>query len=290
VFEYLIPATYQDGNALTLRARAAMLTTISDTTCTLDAEVWKDAGDGATGADICATAATTINSVTPANVDFTITPTGVVAGDRLIIRLSIAGVDIGNAGVMIPEITGVAMRGVTGTLADDMALITGTPGTDAPVLQGADFGGASTDEKCAFEVVLPASYRAGAAVTVRLRAAMITTISDGTATVDVEAWKDAGDGLVGSDLCATAATTINSVTPGNVDFTITPTGLVANDRLIIRLSFAGTDSGNAGVMIPEITKFALRVGNAIAGQLVALEDTNGALAAAGLVHCRVLNP
>lgn len=173
---------------------------------------------------------------------------------------------------------------------DDMAIITGTPGTDGPTLQGVDFGGTTSDEKCAFEFVLPQEYRAGAAVTLRVRAAMLTTVADTSATVDVECWKDAGDGAVGSDLCTTAAQSINSLTPANLDFTITPTGLVPGDRLIFRLSFAGTDAGNAGTMIPEITNVAARIGNAIIGQLEALESSGGALAAATLIRCRVLNP
>lgn len=141
--------------------------------------------------------------------------------------------------------------------ADDMALITGTPGTDAPTLQGVDFGGTTSDEKGSFEFVLPAEYDAGETVTVRVRAAMLTTVSDGTATVDVECWKADGDGAVGTDICATAAASINSLTPANKDFTITPTGLVAGDKLIIRLSFAGSDTGNVGVMIPEISNVAV---------------------------------
>lgn len=141
--------------------------------------------------------------------------------------------------------------------ADDMALITGTPGTDAPTLQGVDFGGTSTDEKCAFLFVLPAEYDEGQSITVRIRAAMLTTVSDGTATVDVECWKADDNGAVGSDICATAAQSINSLTPANKDFVITPSGLEVGDVLIIRVSFGGSDTGNAGVMIPEISKISL---------------------------------
>lgn len=147
-----------------------------------------------------------------------------------------------------------------GTAAnDDMALITGTPGTDAPTLQGVDFGGTSTDEKCAFVFVLPPEYDDGQSVRVRVRAAMLTTVSDGTATVDVECWKLNGDGAVGSDICTTAAQSINSLTPANKDFVITETGLVGGDVLVIRLSFGGSDTGNAGVMIPEISKVTMLV-------------------------------
>lgn len=137
---------------------------------------------------------------------------------------------------------------------DEMGIVTGTPGTDVPTLQGVDFGGVATDEKCAFEFCLPAEYDAGQSVTVRLRAAMLTTVADAATTVDVECFKSNRDGLAGIDLCSTAAQSINSLTPANLDFTITPTGFAAGDRLVIILAFAGSDTGNLGVMIPEISQ------------------------------------
>lgn len=178
-----------------------------------------------------------------------------------------------------------------GTAAnDDMGLITGTLGTDSLRLQGVDFGGTSTDEKALFELILPPEYRAGSAVTIRVNAGMLTTISDGTATVDVEAYKDTGAGATGADICATAAQSINSLTMANKDFTITPTGLVAGDKLLVRLAFGGSDTGNVGVMIPQINAVSARIGNAVGGQVEALESTGGALAAAALYRVRVLNP
>lgn len=145
-----------------------------------------------------------------------------------------------------------------GTAAnDDMALITGTPGTDVPTLQGVDFGGASTDEKAAFEFVLPPEYVSGETFTVLVRAGMLTTVSDGTATVDVECWKCSDAGAAGSDLCTTAAQDINNLTFANLSFTITPTSLAAGDRFVIRLSFGGSDVGNAGIMVPEISKIQI---------------------------------
>jgi len=140
-----------------------------------------------------------------------------------------------------------------GTAAnDDMGLITGTPGTNAIRLQGVDFGGTSTDEKAGLEFVLPPEYVAGGSITVRANAQMVTAVSDGTATLDCECWSDDGDGTVSSDLCATAAQSINSLTAANKDFTITSTALVPGDRLFIRLAFAGSDTGNLAVMIPQI--------------------------------------
>lgn len=295
-FEVILPTDYVAGQSVTVQVRAAMLTTVADTSCTVDVEAFETDGNGAVGSDLCATAAQSMNSLTPANLNFTITPTGLAAGDHLIIRLSFAGTDGTDAGAMIPEISAVNL--IVGTTAavtaaasgDDMALVTGTPGTDAPTLQGVDFGGTTSDEKAAFEFVLPQEYRAGAAITVRVKAGLLTTVADTSATLDVECWKDAGDGSVGADICATAAQSINSLTMANKDFTITPTGIVPGDRLVIRLSFAGVDSGDLGIMIPEIQNVALRIGNTIIGQLEALEDSGGALAAATLIKCRVLNP
>ena len=141
---------------------------------------------------------------------------------------------------------------------DDMAIITGTPGTDAPTLQGVDFGGTSTDEKAGFQFVLPPEYENGGQIQVVVRAAMLTTVSDGTATVDVQCWPQDDNGAVSADICSTAAQSINSTTPADKTFTITPTNRVSGDVLNIRLAFAGSDTGNVGVMIPEISKVTVK--------------------------------
>lgn len=141
-----------------------------------------------------------------------------------------------------------------GTAAnDDMGLVTGTPGTNALKLQGVDFGGTTCDEKAAFEFVLPAEYAPGGNITLRAYAGMTTAISDGTCTLDCECWADDGDGTVSSDLCLTSAQSINSLTFAYKEFSINPAGRQPGDRLFVRLAFAGSDTGNAAVMIPTIT-------------------------------------
>lgn len=144
---------------------------------------------------------------------------------------------------------------------DDMGYITGTPGTHAPRAQGVDYKTASTDEKASFEFELPPEYQAGESVTLRVNAGMVTTVANGTATLDAEVWKDGGTGTVGSDICATNAQSINSLTAANKDFVITPTSLSPGDKLIVRLSFAGSDSGTGTAVIPSINaiKFLLDV-------------------------------
>lgn len=172
--------------------------------------------------------------------------------------------------------------------ADDMGLVTGTPGTDAPTLQGVDFGGTATDEKVGFELILPETYRAGAPVTIRALAAILTTLADVGLTLDCEVWKDLGTGLVSADLQTIAAIDINFLAPVTCDFVVTPTGFVAGDKLLVVFTLAGSDSGNLGVMAGVINKLDLLAGNASAGQFVALEDSGGALGANTHLTCRKL--
>lgn len=89
-FTFRVPPQYTAGDTVTLRLNAGMKTTVSDGTATIDAEVYRMA---APTVDVCATNAQSINSLTAANKDFTITPTNVVPGDVLDVRITIAIVD-----------------------------------------------------------------------------------------------------------------------------------------------------------------------------------------------------
>lgn len=143
---------------------------------------------------------------------------------------------------------------VVGTAAtDDLALITGTPGTDAPKLSAGDLKAAgATSRKVAFELDVPANYDDGETFQVRIRAGMETTIADGSCTVDLQVWKPAGDGLVGSDLCATAAQSINSLAEADKDFEITASSLDPGDKLICVVTIACTDTATATAVTPVI--------------------------------------
>ena len=82
-----------------------MKTTVSDTTATIDFEAYaKNEATGAVGSDLVTTAATTINSLTAAAKEFVITPTGLVSGDELDIRVTIAIVDSTTATAVIGRI------------------------------------------------------------------------------------------------------------------------------------------------------------------------------------------
>lgn len=137
---------------------------------------------------------------------------------------------------------------------DDLAFITGTPGTNAVRIQSGDGKATTVTRKIGCQFVLPAEYVAGGAITLRVLAGMVTTISDGTATVDAQIYKVGTDGSVGSDLVTTSAQSINSLTAANKDFTVTPTGLVAGDVLDIVLTVAITDAATGTAVIGQINR------------------------------------
>lgn len=83
--DFMLPECYVAGQAITFRARANR-SAAANTANTLDLEVYTTNDEGGFGADICATAAQNLNAAFTDH-DFTITPTGLVAGDGLIFKL-----------------------------------------------------------------------------------------------------------------------------------------------------------------------------------------------------------
>jgi hypothetical protein len=141
-----------------------------------------------------------------------------------------------------------------GTAAsDDLGIIEGSFGTDAPTVQTSDAKATTVTQYARFIFALRDEYLDGQNITLRVRAGMITTVSDGTATVDAVVYCHDEDGAVSADLCTTAATTINSLTKANVDFTITSTSRTAGDLLDVRLAIAITDSATGTAVIGEIS-------------------------------------
>jgi hypothetical protein len=96
-FQARLPAEYDAGETVTLRLNAGMETTVASASATLDVECYKSDRAAGLGADICATAAQSINSLVLADKDFTITPTGLTAGDVLDFRLTITVTDSATA-------------------------------------------------------------------------------------------------------------------------------------------------------------------------------------------------
>lgn len=144
------------------------------------------------------------------------------------------------------------LTGTAGT--DDLALITGaTLGTNAPTIQAGDLKAAGATTRYArCQIPLPIEYKAGGAVTIRVKAGMTTTVADTSCTVDFQVYRITRDSTEGADICATAATTINSTTFADVSFTITPTTLNPGDLLDVRMALICTDAATATAVVPTV--------------------------------------
>lgn len=143
---------------------------------------------------------------------------------------------------------------------DDLGLVGGTFGTATPSIRTEDLKAAGATNKYArFLVQLPWEYVAGETVKLRFKAGMITTVANTTATLDCQAYKlqDDPDDAIGSDLVTTSATTMNSTTFADIDFTITPTSLSPGDILDIRITIAVNDGATATAVIGAITSAKL---------------------------------
>ncbi|MHB8953564.1 MAG: hypothetical protein ACYC4U_11390 [Pirellulaceae bacterium] len=125
---------------------------------------------------------------------------------------------------------------------DDLGLVGGTFGSAAPKLSTGDAKAATVTRYARFLFPIPAEYESAETLTLRISGGMETTVADDAATVDVQAYKSDRDGTIGSDLCTSAAQSINDLTFANNDFTITPTGLSAGDILDIRITVAVVDA------------------------------------------------
>lgn len=144
------------------------------------------------------------------------------------------------------------LPGTAGT--DDLGLLGTAFATSAPTVVTSDAKATTVTQYARFEVQMPAEYQAGESVKIRIFAGMKTTVSDGTATVDLVAYKKTGDGgITGGDICATAATSINaSTTNAARDFTITAATLSPGDILDCRIVIAITDTATGTAVIGEI--------------------------------------
>ena len=105
-----IPDNYQDGETVTLRIRAGMVTTIASASCTVDVEAIVRTGTGsAASADLVTTAAQGMNSLTAGDYDFQLNPALIDPGMLLEVRLSISYNDVATGTNVIPTIYAVDM-------------------------------------------------------------------------------------------------------------------------------------------------------------------------------------
>lgn len=109
-----------------------------------------------------------------------------------------------------------------------------------------------------FSFVLPENYVSGGAITLRAAALVVLAgdaANDPTSTIDMECRKQTdATGAVGADLVSTAAQTL-ATAGANYDFVVTPTGLVAGDKLICKLTTSVVETaGGTGAANSRITK------------------------------------
>lgn len=146
-----------------------------------------------------------------------------------------------------------------GTAAtDDLALIGGTFGTAPPTVSAGDLKAAGlTTRRARFQLQLPECYDPGETIVLSIYAGMVTTVADTSCTIDVEAYKLNKITGIGSDICATSATTMNSLVISAKQFTITPSGLLPGDLLDVRISIACTDAATGTAVTPTIAAIDL---------------------------------
>jgi hypothetical protein len=146
-----------------------------------------------------------------------------------------------------------------GTAAtDDLALIGTTFGSTAPRVTAGDCKAlGATTRYARFMVEIPECYETGETITLSLSAGMVTTVASASCTVDVECYELDKLGGIGSDLCATAAQSINSLTFASKSFAITATTLSPGDVLDVRIAIAVNDAATGTAVTPTIASIDL---------------------------------
>ncbi len=141
--------------------------------------------------------------------------------------------------------------------SDDLGYPNATWASASPTVTSSDGKATTITQYARVRYALPYCYIAGQTVTLRAYAGMNTTVSDTTAQIDFEVFRASGTGGIGSDLCSTSITSINSLTNANKDFTIDPATLTPGDELDIRVKITITDSATATAVIGELGKLSL---------------------------------
>jgi hypothetical protein len=103
-----VPHTYVAGETVIVRVHGGMKTTVASASATVDVECYLSDDEEGISADLCATSAISINSLTDADADFTITATTIAPGDTLDIRIAVAVTD---------SLTGTAVIGQIGAVS-----------------------------------------------------------------------------------------------------------------------------------------------------------------------------
>lgn len=109
-YQVTIPIEYEAGQTILMRYRAGMITTVADTTATIDCEAYTSDREGLkTGSDLVSTAATTINSLVLADKDFVLDAASLVPGDIVDVRVAIAVNDAATGTAVLARIGAIEL-------------------------------------------------------------------------------------------------------------------------------------------------------------------------------------
>lgn len=104
-----LPFEYQPAQSVVIRARAEMITTVAATSCVIDFEAYRSDQAVGIGSDLVTTTAQSMNSLTDANLDFTVDAATLLPGDLLDIRMTITSVDGATGTAVIPSVGAVEL-------------------------------------------------------------------------------------------------------------------------------------------------------------------------------------
>jgi hypothetical protein len=109
-FIYTLPHTYVAGQSVQFSAYAGMITTVADTSCTLDFEAYLTDRDGTVGgsSDLVTTSATTFNSMSFLQKTFNLNSAALAPGDVLDVRMTVACTDSATVTAVIPAIVNLS--------------------------------------------------------------------------------------------------------------------------------------------------------------------------------------
>lgn len=146
--------------------------------------------------------------------------------------------------------------------SDDLGYSIGTFGTTPGKIVSGDAASTTVTQYARWPfVAVPAEYDSAETFNIRVYASM-QTVSDGTATVDVQAYLLDTDGTYNgspTDLVSTSATSINSATSGAYDFAITATNLEPGKLIDVRVMVAITDAATGSGVIADLEQVGLRL-------------------------------
>lgn len=104
-----LPTEYVAGQTVLIRVHAGMITTVSDTTATVDFQCYASDDESGISADLVTTSATSCNSLTDSDLDFVVTATSLEPGDTLDIRMTIAITDSATATAVVGQVGAISL-------------------------------------------------------------------------------------------------------------------------------------------------------------------------------------